>query len=137
MGDCMKKKKKKSRKMKWLIALVIGIVIYVAIGMLTPAQVETPTTKWDGKGVTVTWDSAKDADGYYIYRAGGPDDTGFKEFEKIDSTEDCTYTDTTVTGGSTYKYYVVAYHHVAGNQNRTGVASSTVTQSTKKAAITE
>ncbi|MGN0649916.1 MAG: N-acetylmuramoyl-L-alanine amidase, partial [Oscillospiraceae bacterium] len=64
----------------------------------------------DGSSVTLTWNKVTGATSYRIYRAESA--TGAKTLLKAVTT--ATFTDTTVTAGKTYYYFVAAYDSTTG-----------------------
>jgi len=82
--------------------------------------------------IKLTWtDNSKHEDGFYIFRKG-PTDTGFNNFTFVTgvagTANTITYTDSGLSAGSSYSYYVTAYN--GGGQS---AASNTATVSTNSA----
>ncbi|MGN0649669.1 MAG: fibronectin type III domain-containing protein, partial [Oscillospiraceae bacterium] len=83
----------------------IGFYAYQSFTTAPEKPVNVKATAGDGK-VTLTWDAFPNATSYRIYRANS--ETGAKSLLKAVTTT--TYTDTTVTAGNTYYYFVAAYN---------------------------
>ena len=81
----------------------------------------------DGKSVSLKWNAVTDATSYSIFRADSA--TGAKTQLKTVST--LSYTDTTVTEGKTYYYFVVAHDSQTGRQSAYSEAKSVKVQATK------
>lgn len=83
------------------------IVGFPAIGSVIPSD----------KQLTVKWNSAVGAKGYYIYRIASPNGTGDQYFSTstanklpVNITSGTTYVDTGLTNGTTYYYKITAYN---------------------------
>ncbi|MGN0651122.1 MAG: hypothetical protein ACI4KM_11845 [Oscillospiraceae bacterium] len=82
---------------------------YAKVTVQTPLAAPTISSiSTDGSSVTLNWSTVTGATSYRIYRADSA--TGTKTLLKGVSTT--TYTDTTVTAGKTYYYFVAAYDSV-------------------------
>lgn len=62
--------------------------------------------------IELTWESAKGADGYIVYRYN----TLTNKYERIAKAEDLSYTDQNLVLGTSYKYAVRAYKTVNGKE---------------------
>lgn len=93
----------------------------VSPGMgVIPDEVILKNVKKSNKGITVSWNKAKNATQYYIYRKPG---AGGK-WQRIAVTKSLTFTDSTAKKGNVYYYTVKGYntnHKVFGDWNATGV----------------
>ena len=87
------------------------------------APVITSATS-DGKSVSIKWNAVTDATSYHIYRADSA--TGAKTLVKTVGTTSCT--DTTVTAGKTYYYFVAAYDSKTGRLSAYSEAKSVKVQ---------
>ncbi|MGN0651123.1 MAG: fibronectin type III domain-containing protein, partial [Oscillospiraceae bacterium] len=74
----------------------------------------------NGSSVTLAWDKVTDATSYRVYRADSA--TGTKTLLK--GVAATTYTDTTVTSGKTYYYFVTAYDSATGRLSAYSAAKS-------------
>ena len=70
-----------------------------------------PTTS----SVSLTWETSKDADGYYILRSTAKTD-GYSVIKTVTGVATSTYTDNTVLSGTRYYYKVQAYKNIGGKK---------------------
>ncbi len=95
---------------------------YFTTGKLSAPQNIKANT--DGKQVTLSWDKVENATSYRVYRADSA--TGAKIQLKTVGTTSCT--DTTVTAGKTYYYFVAAYDSKTGRLSAYSEAKSVKVQ---------
>ena len=83
--------------------------------VLTLDKVATLTTKSKAYNkVTLTWSNVDGATGYRVYRSTSKT-SGFKKIKSITSNSKVTYTNSSLSCGTTYYYKVRAYRLVDGN----------------------
>ncbi|MDO8594424.1 MAG: Ig-like domain-containing protein [bacterium] len=123
----------------------VDYVIFTAVGthfsayaLSSPTGAEPPSTPGSltatpgaavGGAVALTWGSSSGASGYYIYRDTSSSGT-FALYVDISSGSTLTYSDSSVTGGTTYHYKIAAY---ADGGSQESSASSAVSATVNSA----
>lgn len=83
---------------------------------------------------TVKWSKVSGADGYVIYRAAGSG--SYKKVKTITGASTVSWTNTSLSLGTTYKYKVRAYYSCGGVMNTYGSWSSAKSVTTKPSKVT-
>ncbi|MBQ6400859.1 MAG: polysaccharide deacetylase family protein [Firmicutes bacterium] len=110
-------KQKLRRKVLLLLAAVIALAVIFGLfwsgvifqGLLKPGKAENLSAKVRYADVTLSWDKAKNADGYIIYEKKGDEDPVM--VGKAIGGKDCSYAVEDYTKDEPHEYFITAYKY--------------------------
>jgi len=113
---------------KTLFFGIIAIILVLAFSTCddgtkpSPPSVPTgiSTVATSSSSITVSWDAVDNADGYNVYRSSSASDT----YTLIGTPSTASYTDTGLSGSTTY-YYKISANNSAGESSQSIVVSAT------------